>query len=81
MKLYLLWENGADAKTVPQMGCIITPDTTTKEIVMAAWSYAVHHRPKTLSTPDYDAALKLLLERHPSWQFIPGDTAHIYYKP
>lgn len=79
MKIFKLWENQGK-KIIPQLGCIITPDGVEKDVVLAGWSYAVHHTPKTLSTPDYGAALKLLLERHPSWQFIAGDVDDIFYK-
>jgi hypothetical protein len=81
VKIYKLWENGAEKRTVPALGVVITPDNVNKESVIAAWSYAVHHTPATLSTPNYRAALSLLLQRHPSWEFVPGDVGDIWYQP
>ena len=49
---------------------VIVPKEVTRNQVQAAWSYAIEHSPLTLQKPDYDKAIKLLLERHPSWQLV-----------
>lgn len=49
---------------------IILPEPIRLEIVVAAWSYALRYSAKGLDVPDYEAALKLMLKRHPSWQVI-----------
>lgn len=49
---------------------LITPADIDPTAVSAAWSYAVQNTAKGLELPDYDAAVKLMLERHPSWQVI-----------
>jgi hypothetical protein len=49
---------------------IVTPDLIEPQIVQAAWSYAVRYSAKGLDLPDYDAAVKLLHQRHPSWTVV-----------
>lgn len=61
------------------IGIIITPDTVGQETVTAAWSYAVRYSAKGLDLPDFEAAGKLLLQRHPSWQCIAGPVPDITY--
>lgn len=49
---------------------VITPNDVEITIVRAAWSYAVRYTAKGLDIPDHEAALELLMQRHPSWQII-----------
>src|SRR5262249_23538983 len=49
---------------------IITPEPTEISKILSAWTYALRYSAKGLNYPDYEAALKLLLERHPSWQHV-----------
>ena len=61
------------------IGIVITPEPTAPEKVQAAWTYAVRMNPKQLNVPDYDAAFKMMLERHPSWRIFQGKVANIHY--
>jgi hypothetical protein len=54
------------------IGIIILPDNTEMNVVSAAWSYAVRYTAKGLDVPDYAKAGHLMIERHPTWQFIKG---------
>ena len=38
--------------------------------MVAAWTYALRFSAKGLDLPDWDAALELLIQRHPLWQVI-----------
>lgn len=51
---------------------LFVPDDVTSETAIAAWSYAVTYSAKGLNIPDYDAAVKLLKERHPNWEVRGG---------
>lgn len=51
----------------PTMYVAITPTSTQLEVVVAAWSYAVRYTAKGLDLPDYEEAVKMLIQRHPSW--------------
>lgn len=62
-------------------GTVFVPDPTTEQVVSAAWSYAMQYSAKGLDLPDYEAAIKLLLERHPTWLFSVGNPQAAYYRP
>jgi hypothetical protein len=49
---------------------VLLPEPQSFEVVIAAWAYAVRYTAKGLDLPDYDAAFKLMVERHPSWEII-----------
>ena len=49
---------------------VLLPEPQPNEVVIAAWAYAVRYTAKGLDLPDYEAAFKLMLERHPSWEII-----------
>lgn len=51
---------------------ILTPEPLEPNIVTAAWSYALRHTAQGLDLPDHEAALELMLKRHPSWRFVEG---------
>ena len=61
-------------------GLVLTPDTVSEETAMAAWSYAIRYGAKGLDVPDYEAALKILQQRHPAWQYLPIDVVNVWYK-
>lgn len=55
----------------PAVYCVvITSEDTDVTVVQAAWSYALRYTAKGLDLPDQEAALDLMQQRHPSWQFI-----------
>jgi hypothetical protein len=49
---------------------VITPTAMESKVVSAAWSYALRYTAKGLDLPDYQSALKMLKQRHPSWTII-----------
>lgn len=49
---------------------VLTPEPVDVDTVSAAWAYAIRYTAKGLDLPDHEAALQMLLKRHPSWQFI-----------
>jgi hypothetical protein len=51
---------------------LITQNPIENQQVTAAWAYALRHKAKGLDLPDHEAAVKLLLDRHPSWMVIEG---------
>lgn len=55
-----------------QVGSVVLPYLTSLEKVVAAWSYAVCYSADGLDRPNYDKALSLLQQRHPSWLVLPG---------
>lgn len=60
-----------DGKTIPfPGGIVLTPEPVADETVVAAWTYALRFSAKGLDLPDYEAALELLIERHPSWEIV-----------
>ena len=61
-------------------GLVLTPDTVNEETAMAAWSYAIRYSAKGLDVPDYEAALVVLQQRHPAWQYFPIDVVNVWYK-
>lgn len=61
---------------------IVTPKAVDYKAVEAAWSYALRHSAKGIDIPDVQAAIKLLLERHPDWQVVPYfEVRSIAYNP
>ncbi len=56
---------------------IITQEDTEAAVVQAAWAYALQHTAIGLEMPDYDGAVQLMLERHPSWTAINSGFASI----
>jgi hypothetical protein len=49
---------------------VITPEGTDPNMVYAAWAYAVRYTAKGLDLPDHEAAIRLMMQRHPSWKLI-----------
>lgn len=54
-----------------------TPTVTEPSVVTAAWAYAVTYSAKGLNIPDYEAAVELLKQRHPSWQVLSSSFTRI----
>lgn len=68
-----LWQLQPYANRDPQFKYVVlTPEPLEQPVVLAAWAYALRHTAQGLDLPDHQAALELLLERHPSWQIIEG---------
>jgi hypothetical protein len=55
---------------------VMTPEAVSEEQLVIAWTYALRYSAKGLDYPDYEAALNLLIQRHPSWELIDR-RAHI----
>jgi len=75
-------KHSAIARNNAEIGYIFTPDELPARVVIAAWSYALRYTAKGLDVPDYDAAAKMLVKRHPTWRFektIPN--AECWYSP
>lgn len=49
-------------------GILILPEPLPREPVEAAWSYAIRYTAKGVDMPDFEAAIALMLERHPTWR-------------
>lgn len=56
---------------------VLTPEPIEGNKIVAAWAYALRHTAKGLDLPDHDAALALMLERHPTWQIIEGQLGSV----
>jgi len=55
---------------------LLTDEPVEQKTVEAAWAYALRHTAKGLDLPDHDAAMALMLERHPNWQIIESPVAN-----
>ncbi len=60
---------------------LLTAENTNHEIVIAAWSSAVRYSAKGYDVPDYDAAIKRMIDKHPSWQVLREPIVTIKYDP
>lgn len=49
------------------VGVVIIPEPVTADIVGAAWTYAVRYGADGLDLPNYQRAIEILMERHPTW--------------
>lgn len=67
LKLFGLYE---DRHTNKLVAVIRVREDVPKEVITAAWAYAVMYSAKGLTIPDYEAAAKLLQQRHPSWEVV-----------
>lgn len=47
---------------------VILPEPIRADVVVAAWSYAVRKSADGLDVPNYQSAIKLLMQRHPTWK-------------
>jgi hypothetical protein len=52
----------------------IVPKAVSLEQVQSAWANAVKYTAKGVDLADHDAAIKRMLERHPSWGWLPQPT-------
>ena len=55
---------------LPLFYTIVVPEGVQPQEVSAAWAYAVRYTAKGLDLPDHDAAVQLLVKRHPKWQVV-----------
>lgn len=62
-----------------QRFALMTPSPVSLEDVTAAWSYAIRYSAKGLDLPDFDAAIALLKERHPSWTVFTSQFPTVGY--
>jgi hypothetical protein len=46
---------------------VIIPDDVRTEVIVAAWSYAVRYSADGIDLPNYQAAVELMMQRHPTW--------------
>lgn len=58
---------------------VILPEATSIGKARDAWTHAVRYTAKGLDIPDFDAALVMLKERHPSWTVIPSGCPLVPY--
>lgn len=58
----------------------IADEKDTTETVQAAWTYALKHTAKSLTEPDHEAAIAMMLDRHPSWEQVRLYPHPINYK-
>lgn len=54
----------------PKTLVVYTDKPVTGEVMRNAWTYAVKYTATALNTPNYDAAVNLLLQRHPGWKIV-----------
>lgn len=58
---------------------LILPEPVPWERVRDAWTHAVRYSAKGIDLPDYDAALSLLKQRHPSWEIIDSSALDVMW--
>lgn len=46
----------------------ITPEDVSGETVGAAWTYAIRYGADGLDLPNWERAIEIMMDRHPSWQ-------------
>lgn len=82
MRVYRLLRFAGKPRTPEDtLGLIITGDDADAKKVTTAWSYALRYTARGLDVPDQEAALKMMLERHPSWNFQPRTFQDVWYTP
>lgn len=60
---------------------VIIPYEVDANVVQAAWSYAVQYGADGLSLPNYQNAVEILMERHPTWHAGVTDGWKISFNP
>jgi|GEM_PF-2515395 len=76
-----VWQLQPYANRDPQFKyAVITPEPIEQPVIMAAWAYALRHTAQGLDLPDHQAALQLMMERHPSWQVVEGQAQAVPVK-
>lgn len=50
------------------VGVIIVPEPVEAAVVSAAWTYAFQYGADGLDLPNYERAIEIVVERHPTWQ-------------
>lgn len=46
----------------------ILPESVTGDVVAAAWSYAIRYGADGLDLANYERAIEIMMERHPTWE-------------
>jgi hypothetical protein len=73
MKIYRIGKSASINRTLTEaVGFLITPDDVDREKAITGWSYAVRYTAKGLDVPDYEAAARMVVQRHPTWQCFAG---------
>lgn len=62
------------------LAVLIVPEPIEKEVVEAAWSYAIRYGADGLDLPNFERAIEILVERHPTWQAYITYGNVIYYR-
>lgn len=70
-----MWGN-----TRTTVAVVILPDELCYRDVEAAWSHAVRYTARGLDLPDYEAAVSLMMQRHPSWVASVTRGFHVNYR-
>jgi len=73
------YKNAANQQT-GYLYIILSSEPVEESVVAAAWSYAIMNTYKGLEQADHEAALKLMLERHPSWRKVEHPARQIQFK-
>jgi len=50
---------------------IIVPEPVTGDVVGAAWTYAVRYGADGLDLVNFERAIEIIMERHPTWRAYP----------
>lgn len=61
------------------VGVIIVPEPVEAAVVSAAWTYAFQYGADGLDLPNYQRAIEIVRERHPTWQAYLTNGYQIIY--
>ncbi len=61
------------------VGVIIVPEPIDSSFVSAAWSYAFQYGADGLDLPNYQRAIEIVMERHPTWRAYLTNGYQIIY--
>lgn len=70
LRMFGLYQSSNRTKPDKLVAVVIPPEDVSHETVETAWGYAVMYSAKGLTIPDWEAAVTLLKNRHPSWEVI-----------
>jgi transcriptional regulator with XRE-family HTH domain len=60
---------------------VATPTEIPRQDVQKEWVHALRHTARGLELPDYDAAIKLMSDRHPDWMIVKTQVQDVEYDP
>ena len=78
---YLSGYKGEVDRNTGYLYIIFSDNPVEESIVAAAWAYAIKNTHKGLEEADHEAALNLMLERHPSWRKLEYPTRTVKFIP